>query len=67
MLGDKCDDLVVGAGCAGPGLIVAGTGNLVHAVTAVLARHEIVAYDLRIEQADLDDAFIALTGRKLAS
>ncbi len=52
---------------AGPGLIVAGTGNLVHAVTAVLARHEIVAYDLRIEQADLDDAFIALTGRKLAS
>ena len=52
---------------AGPGLVVAGTGNLVHAVTAVLARHEIVAYDLRIEQADLDDAFIALTGRKLAS
>jgi len=51
----------------GPGLVVAGTGNLVHAVTAVLARHEIVAYDLRIEQADLDDAFIALTGRKLAS
>ena len=33
----------------------------------MLARHEIVAYDLRIEQADLDDAFIALTGRKLAS
>ena len=52
---------------AGPALVVAGTGNLVHAVTAVLARHEIVAYDLRIEQADLDDAFIALTGRKLAS
>ena len=48
-------------------VVVAGTGNLVHAVTAVLARHEIVAYDLRIEQADLDDAFIALTGRKLAS
>ena len=52
---------------AGRGLVVAGTGNLVHAVTAVLARNEIVAYDLRIEQADLDDAFIALTGRKLAS
>ena len=33
----------------------------------VLARHEIVANDLRIEQADLDDAFIALTGRRLAS
>ena len=48
-------------------MVVAGTGNLVHAVTAVLARNEIVAYDLRIEQADLDDAFIALTGRRLAS
>ena len=51
----------------GPALVVAGTGNLVHAVTAVLARNDIVAYDLRIEQADLDDAFIALTGRRLAS
>ena len=50
----------------GPALVVAGTGNLVHAVTAVLARNDIVAYDLRIEQADLDDAFIALTGRRLA-
>ena len=29
--------------------------------------NEIVANDLRIEQADLDDAFIALTGRRLAS
>jgi ABC-2 type transport system ATP-binding protein len=52
---------------AGPALVVAGTGNLVHAVTAVLARNDIVAFDLRIEQADLDDAFIALTGRRLAS
>jgi ABC-2 type transport system ATP-binding protein len=46
---------------------VAGTGNLVLAVTAVLARNQIVANELRIEQADLDDAFVALTGRKLAS
>ena len=37
------------------------------AVTSVLARNQIVANDLRIEQADLDDAFVALTGRKLAS
>ena len=40
-----------------------GTGNLVAAVTSVLARHQIVANDLRIEQANLDDAFLALTGR----
>src|SRR4029453_3411573 len=44
-------------------VVVAGTGNLAHAVTSVLARHQIVAQELRIEQADLDDAFIALTGR----
>jgi ABC-2 type transport system ATP-binding protein len=42
---------------------VTGRGNLLHAVTAVLARHQIVAIDLRLEQASLDDAFLALTGR----
>jgi ABC-2 type transport system ATP-binding protein len=52
---------------SGPNLVVSGTGDLVHAVTAVLARHQIVANELRIEQADLEDAFVALTGRKLAS
>ena len=46
---------------------VSGTGNFVQAVTAVLARNQIVANELRIEQAGLDDAFVALTGRKLAS
>lgn len=46
---------------------VTGTGNAVFAVTSALARNGIVANDLRIDQADLDDAFIALTGRRLAS
>ena len=41
---------------------VAGTGNLLHAVTSVLAAHQIVANDLRIEQASLDDAFVRLVG-----
>jgi ABC-2 type transport system ATP-binding protein len=41
---------------------VTGTGDVVQAVTAVLARHRIVAEDLRIEQANLDDAYVALTG-----
>jgi ABC-2 type transport system ATP-binding protein len=49
----------------GATVVVAGTGNLIHAVAAVLARHQIVANDLRIEQATLDDAFVALTGRTL--
>ncbi len=47
----------------GSQLEVVGTGNLLHAVTSVLATHQIVANDLRIEQASLDDAFVRLTGR----
>jgi ABC-2 type transport system ATP-binding protein len=48
----------------GPQLEITGTGDLLQAVTSVLARHRIVAADLRVEQASLDDAFVALTGRK---
>ena len=48
---------------SGPIVTVTGTGNLIQAVTSVLARQQIVANDLRVEQANLDDAFIALTGR----
>lgn len=43
-------------------VIVTGTGDTLSAVTAVLARHGIVAGQLRVEQASLDDAFMALTG-----
>jgi ABC-2 type transport system ATP-binding protein len=32
-------------------------------VMSVLARNQIVAEQLRVEQADLEDAFLALTGR----
>ncbi len=46
-------------------LVVTGSGNLLHAVTSVLARNQIVAAELRIEQTTLDDAFVALTGRKI--
>jgi len=48
---------------AGPVVVVTGTGNLIQVVTSVLARHQIVANDLRIEQGTLDDAYLALTGR----
>jgi ABC-2 type transport system ATP-binding protein len=44
-------------------VVVAGTGNLIHAVTSVLARHQVVANDLRVEQASLDDAYLALTAQ----
>jgi len=46
-------------------VLVSGTENVLQAVTSVLARKQIVAADLRVEQASLDDAFVALTGRKL--
>jgi ABC-2 type transport system ATP-binding protein len=46
----------------GSQVLVTGTGNVLHAVTSVLARQQIIAADLRVEQATLDDAFVALTG-----
>jgi ABC-2 type transport system ATP-binding protein len=48
----------------GSTITVAGTGDLAHAVTSTLARHHVVANGLRIEQASLGDAYIALTGRR---
>ena len=45
-------------------LTVRGGGDVIHAVTAVLARNGVVARTLRIEQPSLDDAFVSLTGRR---
>jgi len=56
---------VTGVTRQGGQVVVSGQGNLVHAVTSMLARHQIVALELRVEQASLDDAFVALTGRRL--
>jgi ABC-2 type transport system ATP-binding protein len=42
---------------------VTGGSNVVNAVTSVLASHGIVAEQLRVDQASLEDAFVALTGR----
>lgn len=50
---------------AGEQVVVSGTGNLLHAVTSVLARNQIVAEELRVDQATLDDAFVNLTGNRL--
>ncbi|MBE1533382.1 ABC transporter ATP-binding protein [Actinomadura algeriensis] len=52
---------------AGSRLVVTGTGDLLLAVTAVLARHRVTAAELRVEQASLDDAFVTLTGRPFDS
>src|SRR5262249_33797603 len=44
-------------------VVITGTSNALNAVTSVLARHQIAAEHLRVEQATLEDAFLALTGR----
>ncbi|MEV5571657.1 ABC transporter ATP-binding protein [Spirillospora sp. NPDC052269] len=49
----------------GDRVVVTGTPEVLHAVTAVLARNHIIAADLRVGQTGLDDAFVALTGRTL--
>ena len=43
-------------------VVVTGTGNVLNAVISVLARNQIVAQQLRVEQANLEDAFLELTG-----
>lgn len=55
---------VTGVQRHGQQVLVTGTGNLLQAVTSVLARQQIIAHDLRVEQASLDDAFVTLTQRK---
>jgi ABC-2 type transport system ATP-binding protein len=46
-------------------VVVTGQGNLLQVVSAALASRNVVALDLRVEQTNLEDAFVALTGRKL--
>ena len=49
--------------CKGDLVVVTGTGNVLNAVISVLARHQIVAQQLRVDQANLEDAYLELTGR----
>ena len=44
-------------------VVVTGTSKALNAVISVLARNQIVAEQLRVEQATLEDAFLAFTGR----
>jgi ABC-2 type transport system ATP-binding protein len=46
-------------------LVVTGNGQVVQAVMAWLAGEQIVADQLQVDQPNLDDAFVALTGRPL--
>ena len=44
-------------------VVVTGNSNALSAVVSVLARNQIVAGQLRVEQANLEDAFLKLTGK----
>jgi ABC-2 type transport system ATP-binding protein len=50
---------------SGAYVTVTGTDGVLQAVTGALARGNVIAADLRVEQSSLDDAFVALTGRSL--
>ena len=56
---------VSGMSRTGDRVVVTGRGDFATAVTAELARHHVLAADLRIDKRTLDDAFVALTGRTL--
>ncbi|WP_433208323.1 hypothetical protein ACQP00_43065 [Dactylosporangium sp. CS-047395] len=43
---------------------VTGRGNLAHEVTRALAARDVVPLSLNIVQADLESAFVALTGKE---
>ncbi|MFI7453880.1 ABC transporter ATP-binding protein [Nonomuraea sp. NPDC049714] len=43
--------------------LVTGSGRLLSSVAGALARAQVVAEDLRVDQRNLDDAFVAFTGR----
>ena len=45
----------------GDAITVTGNSNVLVAVSTELARHQIVPKQLRVEQANLEDAFLALT------
>jgi len=54
---------VIAVSHEGSQTIVTGTGNVVHAVTSLLAQRRIIAEELRVEQNSLEDAYLALTHR----
>ena len=49
----------------GAQVTITGTGDFASAVTAELARRQVIVADLRIEGRSLDSAYVALTGRSM--
>ena len=51
----------------GPQIVVTGTGNMVQAVSSLLAERGVIAEGLRVQQANLEDAYLELTDRDPAT
>ena len=49
---------------AGREVVVSGTSDVIYSVVLALAQADVVAHDLRIEQANLEDAYLSLTGSR---
>ena len=58
---------VTGVSLHGAQVSITGTGDFASAVTAELARRQVLVADLRIEGRSLDSAYVALTGRSMES
>jgi ABC-2 type transport system ATP-binding protein len=56
---------VTAVGRHGAQITVTGTGDFASAVTAELARRQVIVADLRIEGRSLDSAYVALTGQRM--
>ncbi|MGW8989829.1 ABC transporter ATP-binding protein [Streptomyces zhihengii] len=54
---------VAGVEISGDRWLVTGSGHLLSSVAGALARAQVVAEDLRVDRRNLDDAFVAFTGR----
>ncbi len=56
---------VTGVARSADEIVVTGTEQLLFSVVSLLASHEIVPTRFQVDQPGLDDAFVALTGRRL--
>ena len=52
---------------SGSQVVITGTGNVVHSVTALLADRKVVPEDIRVEQTTLEDAYLELTSQNNGS
>ena len=54
---------VTDVGRSGEHVVVSGTGNVLYSLVTTLAAHDVIATELRMERANLEDAFVSLTGK----